>query len=351
MKLIPLLDALKIAAPALGELSKTPLPVLEHFCFADDSLYAYNDRMTIIVEHPTQLSVGLHGATLLGILGASAAEEVEINIKGKIATLSGSGKIELPVMDPADFVFTLPDEEPALSVALSEDMLSSIEMCLLSVGEDSLRPEYNGIALRTGKDGMVLYSTDNVTATRAQPAGMKIISRKAVVAVLPKEACVQILKLFKQGSKPQMHLGEKVAIIEFGGEPAVTLVAKLLGEPSAKLAEVFDEHTAGATPWPVPEGLEREIAKAQVLTSRDPLKECVIVVEEGQMEVSVQATLGKMNSTLPITDKKAAGEVRVNPDHVARILPHVSHLHINDGRSLVFSKNGLTHLVSSAPKA
>lgn len=351
MKLAPLLAALRLAAPALGKDDKVMLPALSHFCFDDDNFLAFNDQVAVIVGLKTGLTLGLHGETLLGVLGAQRGEDVEIKVKGRTATLSGSGKVELPILEKNEFVFQLPAEEPVLSIPLGPDVRRALELCLISAGEDSLQPHFNGVTIRIGKQGTVLFSTDNVTASRVRPPSAKLPSRKEAGVVLPKEAAELVLKLSPAEGKPTMHIGERVVVVDFGGEPDVTLVAKLLGAPSSRLDDVFRDHAEKAAGFPVPAGLDAEIEKAKVLTSRDPLKECTLSVAKGTLVVEAQGALGRMSTALKIESKTAEGEVTVPPENVARMLPHTKLLHINAGRSLVLQSEGFDHIVAAVPKA
>lgn len=344
-----LLSALKTAAPALGD-EGSALPALSHFCFEDDTLLAYNDVVAVIVGFKTGLTLGLHGSTLLGLLGSTRAEDIDLKVKGSVATIVGAGRTELPVLDKADFVFTLPEHEPILSVPLSQEIRDAIEVCLISVAEDSLRPEYNGVTLRIGKSGTVLFSTDNNTATRYEPTAAKVPARKDAALVLPKVAADMILKLFQKDGKPKLTVSDKIAIVEFGGDPEVTLVTKLLGTPSMKLDEIFKQHV-GSDVCDLPEGLGQEIEKAIVLTSRESLKEVTLFAGKGELSVTVQATLGKMRSTLLLKDKKLAGSVTVSPEFVKRVLPYCTGFSINDERSLVLHSPGLAHIISAVPSA
>lgn len=344
-----LLAALKLAAPALGK-DTAAQPALSHFCFEGDSFYAYNDITAVVVGLKTGLTLGIHGETLLGVLETSRSEQVEVAIKGRTATLSGAGRVDLPTLERSDFLFSLPDEEPILSAPLGGDIRRALEICLISVADDSLRPEFNGVTLRIGKGGTILFSTDNNTATRMEPRDAKVLARKEAAVVLPRSAADLILKLFPKEGKPVMHVGERIAVVEFGGELGVMLVTKLLGHASNTLDSIFAQHCNGATISPLPEGLPIEIEKARVLTSRNALKECLLSASGKKLVISVDAALGKMRTELPLASPMK-GEVVVNPDFVARILPHVTGLDINDNRSVVFFGEGLAHIVSAAPRA
>lgn len=345
-----LLAALKTAAPALGD-DGSALPALSHFCFEDDTLYAFNDVVAVIVGLKTGWNLGLHGATLLGVLGASKAEDVELKVKGSVATLTGSGKVELPVLPAADFVFTLPDTEPIFTSPLFNEIRAAIEVCLISVAEASLRPEYNGVTINLGKSGTILFSTDNITATRVEPGSAKVPARKDAAVVLPKDAAELLLKLFPKEGQPQIRICEKIAIVEFGGNPEVTLITKLLGTPSSKFNDIFTQHAPKGAQWALPEGLDAEVEKAIVLTSRDSLKECTLFAGQGELVVSASGTLGKMRSVLKLADAKAVGGVTVNPDFLKRVLPYVSKFTINDEASLVLGAEGLSHVIACVPKA
>lgn len=354
MKRLPLLAALKTAAPALGD--DDPLPALAHFCFADDSFYAYNDIVAVIVGLKTGLDLGLHGQTLLGVLGASRSEDIEFKpAKGVPGIMVTGSNVRMPTLSKRDFVFNLPAEDPLLSLTLSEDMRAALQTCLMSVTDDSMRPEYNGVTVRIGKTGTVLFSSDNITATRVSPPAAKVPARKEAALVLPRMACDLILKLFQDGAKPKMSIGEKVALVEFGGEPNVMLMTKLLGQPSMKLAQVFEEHAGAQVSWcGLPAGFAEAIEKARVLNSRDAVKECALIAHKGKLIVETAATLGTLHEELPITNAKLNVSVNVNPDFVARMLPFVGAFFINDNSSLVLGGGpdmSVGHIIAAIPKA
>lgn len=349
-----LLAALRIAAPALGD-DTGAMPALSHFCFEDDTFYAWNDLVAVIVSYKTGLNVGLHGATLLGVLGATRAETVELKPSkdGETYQLVGGGNVKLPALPPDQFMFNLPDDPPNSTVSLTQDIKQALEVCLISVSDDSLKPEYSGVTLLIDKTETVFYSTDNVSATRVRPPAAKVPGRVKAAMVLPKPAADLLLKLFPSEGSPKMWVGEKVAIVEFGGDPEVTMVTKLLGAPSTKLADVFDKHVP-KTFAKIPEGFGAEIEKAKVLCARDSLKELHINVSKEQVNLGVlHATLGKMHSHLKV-EGIPDGEIVVNPELVARILPFVSMFAVNSEASLVFAggaKDATVHIVSAVPRA
>jgi hypothetical protein len=129
-----LIAALTLAKPCLGS-PDSLLPVLTHFCFFDDIVYAYNEVSAIVIALDTKLNCGLHGDTLLGILSAAGAEEVKVKTgKDDVADINvGNGWVKVPAMKPETFVFEMPEEAPQCTVPLSDDFCSGLEACLVSV--------------------------------------------------------------------------------------------------------------------------------------------------------------------------------------------------------------------------
>lgn len=352
MKTETILAALNLAKPALGS-NDSVLPILSHFCFEDDILYAYNDIVAIIVEEKTGLECALHGDTLVGLLSATGAAEVDVRIdKAGVAQLkSSSGWVKVPSLSIEGTAFTLPDEEPLVTLALTPALLVALERCMISVSDDSLKPEFAGVTIQVQKNRLVLYASDNKTASRYEPEG-KFLSRKAACAVLPAQACSRLLKLAaelgEQEEAPSLALGEKAAVASF---PGVVLVSKLLPAKPEVFERVFEQHTKVALLSAIPEGVDAEITKAGILLGRDSVKDCHIEFDHAKQTVSiaVAGVLGSMEAKLK-APKCSGGFACIDPTLVARVLPCVSEWAVNGGQSLVFSNGQFTHIVSAKPR-
>lgn len=350
MKPADLLAALKIAQPSLGA-AENVLPILSHFCFIDEALYSYDDTTAIIVELKTGLTCALHGDTLIGLLEASAkAADVKIELSDAGAKLDvGTGLVKVPMLHQRDFVFSLPDEQPAFALPFSDDTARAFETCLLSVGKDTLKPEYTGVTVQVENGSPVFYSTDNATASRFRPE-KKIIGRtKGFSAVIPEDACSKLLKMrssLGRDESVQIKMGARVAIAEFPGEPPVTVVAKVLAAKPELFTEVFAAHADSAQFFAVPEGFAAEVRKATVLLSRESVKQLVLAFSKGKVTLLASGTLGSMKTALTCESKADAGWCG-SPDDLARVLPYVDKLAVNSERSLIVSGGGLTHILSS----
>ncbi len=346
MKTASLIKALNIAKPSLG--APDTIPTLNHFCFDNDVIYSYNDITAIVVEEQTGLSCALLGDTLIGLLEASGDEDIEIKIDAKAANASikfSSGTAKIPILPASEFVFQFPEGETVFDLALTADVIKAIEICLISVSADSLKPEFAGVTLNVDKTGVVLYSSDNVTASRYVME--KKIGRKSVSVVIPSAACQHLIKLFSvcgvDGAK--LSVGDGFAIASFAG---ATLVTKLLVANTESFAKIFSEHTGGDTKqFDLPAGMGMEIAKAKVVLSRDQVKECFIEFAKGRVSLNATGTLGKVNVSL-VAKGSGTGTVNVSPEIVARVLPITTQIAVNDARSLILYGGALTHIISSA---
>lgn len=348
MKTATLRKALSLAKPCLGP-SDSPLPILSHICFMPDCVYAYNDVMATIVEEATGLSCGLHGDTLIGLLDAAGVDELKIKLdKGKgFAQLDvGNGWIKVPSLPDTDFLFGLPEIVPVLKLRITDEVRRALELCLMSVGTDSLKPEFAGVTVIFAKGQAIFFSSNNDTASR-YVATDKIMGRKEIAFVLPAAACEQLLKLQSSVGDGMMLVGDEATLITFGkGEKTeATLVSKLL-TAGADFNTIFNRHAAG-TPAPTPPTLAAELKKAAVLLGKESVKLCTLRFEGGELMIDAAGVLGSMESVISFEDKKALGAVRVDPELVLRAIPYTSHMAVNAGESLVLSGGGYTVVIAS----
>lgn len=345
MKTTSLIKALNLAKPSLG--TPDTIPVLAHFCFDNDVVYAYNDITAIVVEERTGLSCALLGDTLIGLLEASSDEDIEIKLDSKAQTANikfSSGIAKIPTLPPSEFVFQFPDGETSFDLPLTEGVIKALETCLISVSTDSLKPEFAGITLDVNKTGAMLYSSDNITASRYVLE--KKIGRKTVSVVIPTAACQHLIKLFSVcgAEDAKLSVGDGFATATFCG---ATLITKLLTANAESFNKIFSEHTNNTKLFDLPEGLGMEIAKAKVVLNRDQVKECFIEFAKNKVSINATGTLGKINTSLAAKGS-GSGTVNVSPESVARVLHLTKQIAVNDARSLILYGGPLIHIISSA---
>lgn len=350
MKTAQLLSALKIAQPALGA-AENVLPVLAHFCFMGDAVYAYDDMTAIVVVLPNGLTCALHGDTLIGLLEASTGvEDVEIKMTEAGAQLNvGTGLVKVPTLSETDFVFTLPQEDATFALPLTDEAIRALEVCLMSVSDDALKPEFNGVTVAMQDGSLVFYSSDNATATRYTPERKVVTRVRNFAAVIPPASCSKLLKLrasLGRDESVKLVIGERSAIGEFAGTPPVTLFSKVLPAKPELFAKMLEAHEKTAKFFPVPVGLLQEVKKAAVLLSRESVKQLVLRFSKGKIALQALGSLGRMQTSVAAECADDAA-VCVIPEFLLRILPHAQRMAVHNERSLVFSGSNLLHIVGN----
>lgn len=347
MKAAKLLAALSAAKPSLG--SSDALPILSHFVFDREIVYAYNDITAVIIEHESDLSCALHGDTLIGLLELAAADE-DVQIRtgkaGVTELRTRTGWVKIPSLPITDSPFTMPASSVENSIPINEEFVRGLERCLISVSDNSLKPEFSGVTLwaAAADKNVTMYSTDNRSGCRYTfPCKIKAT---LLAIVLPEIACRQLLKLQAAFGDGVLGIGPAAAEASFNG---ATLVTKLLAAKPDVFIGVFKEHADSVTQVAVPEGFEREIKQAALLTSREAIKSCLLTVNEGRLRITAEGSLGNMESTLACEQKNAAA-LRVDPNLILRALPHAVNTAIG-GRSMVLSAGSFTHLISVNARA
>lgn len=351
MKTNELMPALLLAKPALGGADSLS-PILSHFCFVDGLVYAYNGIAGVMIEADHNLECALHGDTLLNILEASGAEEVTVaagDEPGLFQIDTPGGWVKIPSLDVATSTFEPPDEQPIITVPITDEFLNGIERCLISVGSDSVKPEFSGITVQVAGGKLELFSTDNRTASRFTFSG-KIVGRKTVAVVVPEQTCGLIGKLAAacgaqdDGTYGKLAIGEKAAILTFAG---ATVVSKMLPAKPEVFAAVFGKHAEDTDLSTIPEEVKREITKAAVLLGKEQVKDAHLTFSKGRVEVAATGSLGAMHTTVTSANKTAA-KVCVDPTLVLRMFPMTDMWGANNEESLVMaSGDQFVHIIAA----
>lgn len=197
MKRVEFLDKLNTAKPALA--NNLLIPVMGMFWFTGKTLMAYNDQIGISVPLKTDFVGALQGKGLLNLLSYSDGSEVEfIEGKDKFEIKCGRTRIKLALAPEEDFEGLWPVDKAkrsALAVDPAEFLLA-VESLMRSVGVDVAVPEQLGITLIPEGDKLAIYSTNNLTLSRAIIGYDGDLPFEGPVT-LSKDFCDQMLRLLK----------------------------------------------------------------------------------------------------------------------------------------------------------
>lgn len=342
MKTADLMFALNAAKTSLVGVDF--IPILSHFCFTGDTVYAYDDVSAVIVSFETGIKGAVKGDTLLGILG-TCGEEVELSQKGLTLTVkTDTGNIDLPMLSEKDFLFKFPEDESDWETPLDDTLKEALSLCSVTVGRDPRRPEFIGITfMHDTSSGAVLYSTDNISLSRYTVGKPKNIS---VRVVLPKPAVQQALDLAKLTKEtPLLGMSATTAIFSFNTTPPIFVIARLMEYKGTDFESIIDQHTSGYHGFEVPVDLERIIDRACVVLNKSAEKNTTLVVDGNMLSINTETALGKAGSNLEISAKVPKAQVVVNAEILRRVLSLTKEMSITD-RSICLRSDPFVHVIA-----
>lgn len=301
MKRLDLLNKLECVEPALS--TNDLVPVLGHFCFTGDTLFAYNDRIGLSTPLITDFQGAVPGKLLLGLLKASKAESLDIEADDKEIALrvpKSKSVYRLAMLPPKSFVFEMPKLKR--NGPCTMDFCEAIKVCLSAVGSDTSVPEHMGVTLIPDKSGCSFYSTDDATMAHVYVKANIADSR----VIVPTRWCKQLLDLtkLKDNTVTGMEITTDYALLV---TKEATLFGRILQSKNPiDFHEHFDQHVtpeADKQLVPMPSKLELILERAAILASIEdvPTK---IEVHAGEMSffTANKRDPGEVYDTMQVKD-------------------------------------------------
>jgi hypothetical protein len=291
-----LVTALKKCRPALA--SNDLIPVLSHYCFDKDRVFAYNDVMCIAVEVPVGIRCALPGDPLYRIIESFSSEEVfleqqktDVLVRGK----TKKSKVVMPFLPPPTYLYRDPlDSNIKQEMDLTEEFVNGLQFCLDSVPDNALLPYQMGVTL--AKDGF-MYASDGTTVAYAE-ASMGI--ERAII--LPAAFCKQVVSLFTEEDAGVLFLGSDFAIAEFN--PGVMVFTKLPFDAEVgRFEKVIDDHIPagpGARFFDIPKQLAACLDRCLAVLSSDLEKTLWLRIDKEGFAVHVESKLGVVDEVFTL---------------------------------------------------
>jgi DNA polymerase III sliding clamp (beta) subunit (PCNA family) len=298
MKTSDLKRALRLCRGSLQ--SNDLIPILTHFCFDGDSVYAFNDITAVYVSLDTGIHLGVRGDTMLGVLD-TLGEEVTMGMKGQSALKLKSKRadIDLTGMPKSAFVLDIPDEPVLLIVNVDAALMRNLDMCRSTAGLNAMQREFTAVAFILEEGELAVYSTDDTRLSRYTIPAENIIDKKkgAKYFLVPAQSCRQFLDVWNDIKEEVATNPDKGAALYFTknwcwmGIERATIFSKLMPETPPNYRGMFDQVFPQERQWAgLPDGLIDAFRRAEVLTSREPLpmltldvngKNLVVTLEKG----------------------------------------------------------------------
>lgn len=337
---------LKLAEPALA--SKSAYPAFESFRFDGETVLAYNDQLAISAPFKSELRCCLPGKTLIGLLSASAAPELEVVscddavLKAKL----GRSKVELPCIQYSAYEYQGPDLKEASTLEVDDTFVAALERAAVSLGWDALQPWSFGVTLAPSKkSGLRLLSTNNFSMTRASLSG----AMAAEAQQLPPQFVEALLKHAKKEKLKRLHMWDVGDWVGAVFDSGVLFLSRT--SPQADPGKFTEILKAVRAPQmvDVPKSLEATFQRLSVLITSSVMSERVAkfrVVKE-RLFVEVESARGTLRDAHKLPGHPDV-ELKAPPELLARALPFSTTIGFVPERAVCMAGDGFEYVVSGS---
>lgn len=313
-----LLDKLTRLQPALA--SNALVPIMTHFWFDGETVMAYNDRIGISAPLKTGFKGAIPGATLLGLLSNSTAEEVMLttNDSGEAVLKLKTANIKMAMLPYEDIkgAFKMPKASGESLNVKSPVLHYALTRCLRSTTDDTSTPDQLGVTFMPGDDGARLYSTNTATITRVFLKGVELEGH----AIVPTAFCQQVLNLIDKEDENEFHL-------EITKEYALLEVDVYLSTTRSEKYKLFGHLIETGKPIPFQKHFERHFpdkVRKQLINVPKfmplAIERAIVMAAAGQGEPRMQINVAE--NRFKLTTKAMIGNDSIGTIHDAINLAH-----------------------------
>lgn len=299
-----LIDALGVVRPALA--SQSLVESLTHLLFTGKEVIAYNDQIGISAPLATSFKGAVPGLTLLSLLSASRAAEVEFTTTDtEVMAKAGGAKLKLPLKPPESFLFEMPKvpkDADVLSIS-GEGFIASVKGCLRSVSPDTSVPDQLGITLIPKKKTIEMYSINgaSMSSASAESAGASTLKRRIVLSAL---FCEQLVRLAAGDKKSEIVVTDEYSMLRTSS--GVRVFGKLVDVPNPldfeqQFRDIVPENFAEQA-IAVPVAFKMALERALIIS--DPSGERVysqFQVKDGFMSVMTTSPKGEVRDRIKVS--------------------------------------------------
>lgn len=331
-----LVATLEAVAPALA--TSNVVPIFQSFVFKEGYVSAYNDAIAIIGPSDWEGTAGFNGKTLLGLLKATKAEEVEIYLEEQYSLIKfGKTKSKLPFDPEENFIFTVPDAAWDAELALTQSFFESLDICLETVAKDQTQTALLGVTL----EGKSMFSCDGDAVTKITMS--KGIGKNRIL--LPTAFCEAVAKIWQtqEMTKGLLKFNDEWVFADFPGDWWVYGRVLKIDKPIDFDKEIKKVVTDEIEPQAIPEGLNEALDRALVISANHSQK-TDLTVSKNKLDLHTETPHGEVADTLTFKGHPEAS-VSVSASHLQRALKHCERLAFYENGTYLEKVGEINHIM------
>ena len=314
-----LVKTLDLVKPALA--SNAMIPIFQCFTFQDGKVSAYDDAIAIVGPTEVEDTCGIHGATLLGLLSNSKAEDAEFVFKDReIVTVTlGKTVSKLPFYPLENFIFEAPAKKEAWAykVPFTESLFDALKMCLETVSTDATQAALLGITIQGDK----MYACNGDSLTRVQ---LKHGTGKNRV-LMSTAFCNAVCKMWAtlKVTSGAIRFNENWAFADFGDWSVYGRILEVK-EPIDFEDLIKTTVKSDTVMTPVPKSLNEALSRARVLADPESQK-TKLTVTKGKLQLLTETHMGEIKDDLVLKGHPDV-TANINASHVQHALEYCDHM-------------------------
>ena len=198
-----LLKVLSLIKPALSIQDFVPIQL--NFCFTGDIVYAFDGIQCAGIDYKVKDVFSVFGDLFFKLLQGYNAKQLSINVSDSIVNVTiGKSKLKLSCLPEKEFTFDFPDLPKHALFKVTEDFITGVSKCLISVSEDQRVENQCGVILDLSDRIQYLYSTNEDCISRYRLK--RFTPKERIKILIPKLFCEQLISLFKEYKECEFYL-------------------------------------------------------------------------------------------------------------------------------------------------
>lgn len=348
MKRAELVSTLSSVYPALSTMDC--VPAFSCFCFSEGVVTAYNDVVAMQATLDLDLELGARGPVLLNFLRNSVAKEVTIEEFGDtLKVKAGRAVLKLPTIPTSDFIYERPKEEPLAELESPEGLVECFEKCSVSIGMDPAKPHLMGVTMRFVSGGIILFSTNNRTASRAVCAVELHEDLIGTSVVCPPSFCQLFTSIAAEDYMDVIRVHEDWIEVEF--ESGLILFSRTI--EVGKKAKVGDYNVVFEPALQVesndmvsiPKGFERCLDRAMVVLAPSKKETSKFTMDDNRLRFHTDTEFGDIRDSVKIAEKHEDISRFFVPEEVKKVLPYICAMQITKTMMILVGVD-FTHIIA-----